>query len=212
MKLLLTSAGLTNQTLADSLAALVGKAPADTKVGFVPTAANVEPGNKDWFIAQLTNLHAYGYEWVEVVDPSAAGVDWRTRLADVDVVFVSGGSTFHLLDQMRLTGFGEWVTSQRERKVYVGASAGSIVATPTIRVASVPPADINPSGITDLTAMGWVDFELEPHCDAARCEVVQAYARQYATAAYALDDASAIEVVDGAARVVGEGRAQLYPL
>jgi len=43
MKLLLTSAGITNQSIAQALIDLVGKSPKDTRIGFIPTAKNVEP-------------------------------------------------------------------------------------------------------------------------------------------------------------------------
>lgn len=48
MKLLLTSAGVTNQSIADSLIELVGKNPGDIKIGFIPTAKNIESNNAPW--------------------------------------------------------------------------------------------------------------------------------------------------------------------
>src|SRR6476660_561281 len=109
MKLLLTSAGIRNLTIADALIELTGKPASETKVTVIPTAANPEPGNKDWFIAQFTNLLRFGFSFIDVVDPSAAGVDWRKSLEPADVLFVSGGNTFHLLHQVRQTGFDGWL-------------------------------------------------------------------------------------------------------
>ena len=57
MKLLLTSAGITTQAIADKLFKLVGDG--NRKVGFITTASNVEPGNKDWYINQILNLQKY---------------------------------------------------------------------------------------------------------------------------------------------------------
>ena len=56
MKLLLTSAGIRNQSLADTLISLVGKPVGEITVGFIPTAANVEPGNKDYRTVRFTNI------------------------------------------------------------------------------------------------------------------------------------------------------------
>ena len=53
MKLLLTSGGITNKSIADALFELVGKKPEDTALVFIPTAANVETGDKSWFINDL---------------------------------------------------------------------------------------------------------------------------------------------------------------
>ncbi len=210
MKLLLTSAGVTKRTIAESLIELVGKKPSETKIGYIPIAANVEEGNKDWYINQFLNFWRYGYSWIDVVDPTAADVDWETRLADVDVIFVSGGNTFHLLNQLRKTGFDKWLNENLSSKVYVGVSAGTIVATPTIDIASTPPGDPNLPGITDLTGLAWVDFEVEPHCDKDRFTEVEAYAKKRNHSVYAIDDQSAIMVDGDKVEVVSEGSWQKY--
>ena len=59
MKLLLTSSGITNQSIANALFELTGKKPEDTTVVFIPTAATIETGDKDWFITDLMNLKKY---------------------------------------------------------------------------------------------------------------------------------------------------------
>ena len=205
MKLLLTSGGVRNRSIAAALVELVGKPAGETKVAYIPTAANVEEGNKDWFISQFLCLWRYGYNWIDVVDPSATNVDWRTRLSDVDVIFVSGGNTFHLLDQYRQTGFGDWLTENLGSKVYVGVSAGTIVATPTIEIAGVEPGDANLPNLADLTSLGWVDFEVEPHCDQARFATIEAYAESRSNSVYAIDDATAIRVENGSVDVISEG-------
>lgn len=161
MKLLLTSAGITTQTIADKLLELADGGNA--KVGFITTAANAEPGNKDWYINQILNLQKYGFDWIDFIDPSAADIDWKTRLQEVGIVFVSGGNTFHLLDQARKTGFDAWLKANIENIVYVGVSAGSIIATPSIGVAPIDNGDDNTPGITDLTGLHFVDFEVSPH-------------------------------------------------
>ena len=210
MKLLLTSSGVTKRSIAEALSAMVGKLPSETKVGFIPTAANVEKGNKDWYINQFVNLWRFGYSWIDVVDPSAADVDWKTRFAEVDVLFVSGGNTFYLLDQMKNTGLAQWISENSDSKVYVGVSAGTIVAAPTIEVANIPPGDVNMSGLTDFTGLNWVNFEVEPHCDKERFAVVAEYAKQRNYPVYAIDDQTAIKVLDDSVEVVSEGIWEVY--
>jgi len=89
--------------------------------------------------------------------------------------------------------------------VYVGASASTILLTPTIAVAAEPGGDENLCGITDFTGLHYVDFEVEPHCDAARFETMAEYAARTPNALYALDDLSAIRVVDGQVDVISGG-------
>ncbi len=209
MKILLTSAGITNQSIKEALVDLVRKTPRSTKIGFIPTAANVGEGHKDSFITQLDDLRRFGYEWIDIIDPSANNVDWRTRVRDLDVIYVGGGNTFHLLDQFRSTGFDRWLIQVAREKVYIGASAGSVVATPTIEIASLPPEDVNIPKLTNLRGLRLVDFELEPHCDIRRLSVVEEYATARNRKVYAIDDDTAVKVVDGVAEVVSEGKWRL---
>ncbi|MFI5240614.1 MAG: Type 1 glutamine amidotransferase-like domain-containing protein [Candidatus Saccharimonadia bacterium] len=207
MKLLLTSAGITNQSIADSLTMLVGKPPAATKVVVIPTAENVEAGNKDWFIGQFTNLRKFGFTWIDIVDPSADGINWRSRLTEVDVVFVSGGNTFHLLNQVRKTGFGDWLKDAIDFKVYVGASAGSIIMTPSIAIASVDDGDENLIGLKDLTGLRFVDFEVSPHTpEWVSYKANEEYAKSITNKLYAIDDETAIKIVYEAVEVISEGK------
>jgi dipeptidase E len=210
MKLLLTSAGITNQSIADALVELVGKPASEVKVGVVPTAENVEPGDKTLLLESITRLRSWGIGWIDVVDPSAAEVQWQDRLEQVDVVMVCGGNTFHLLDQARKTGFDSWMNDHLGSKVYVGISAGTIIATPNIEVATIPPSDKNLPGLTDLNGMGWIDFEIEPHCDAKRFEVMKKYAADKQRKVYAIDDQTAIKVVDKEIEVISEGTWHLF--
>lgn len=205
MKLLLTSAGVATQAIADKLIELVGEG--NRKVGFITTAANVEPGNKDWYINQVLNLQKYGFDWIDFIDPSAAGVDWKTRLKEVGVVFVSGGNTFHLLDQARKTGFDGWLKQNIEHIVYVGVSAGSIVVAPSIGIAPVDDGDENLPGLTDLTGFNLVDFEVSPHTpEMVSVPANEAYAKSIKNKLYAYNDKSAVCVVNGKLDIIGDGQ------
>lgn len=206
MKLLLTSAGIQNASLANALVRLVGTSPEQTKVGFIPTAANVEDGNKDWFIRQVTNLQKYGFDWIDVIDVSAPEVRWRERLSVVDVVLVGGGNTFHLLDQVRKTGFGQWLEENIENKVYVGISAGTIIVTPSIAISGIDDGDKNLPRLTDLTGLELVDFEISPHTpEYVSHEANRKYFETSSNPIYAIDDQTAIQVDGMNVRVISEG-------
>lgn len=211
MKLLLTSAGITNQSIANTLMDMVGKEVKDIKVAFIPTAANVEEGDKvAWFFRQYEDLRRIGIDWIDMVDFADADVDWRTRLDECDVLYLSGGNTFYLLDQIRKQGFDDYLKKALTTKVYVGGSASSITMTPSIDVAAIPPGDSNLSNLTDLTGLGYVDFEIEPHCDETRFVMVEAYAKEHSKKIYAIDDQTAIKFVDDEIEVISEGKWKLY--
>jgi dipeptidase E len=207
MKLLLTSAGITNDAIAKSLFSMVGKEPADIKVAFIPTAANVEEGNKvAWFFRQYDDLRKLGIEWIDMVDFADADVDWQARLDECDVLYLTGGNTFYLLDQIRKQGFDEYLKEALESKVYVGSSASSITMTPSIDVAAIPPGDPNLTGLTDLTGLAYTNFEIEPHCDENRFDKVRAYAEEHGKHIYAIDDQTAIQIIDEHVDIVSEGK------
>lgn len=210
MKLLLTSSGLSTRSIGQTLQQMVGKPAGEAKVGFVPTAANVEDNNKDWVVNQFLNLWRYGFNQIDIVDPSADGVDWKRKLTDADIIYLSGGNTFHLLDQARKTGFADWLKNNLKNKIYVGGSASTILMTPSIQVAALEPGDENLIGLTDLTGLNYVPFEVEPHCDAERFASVEAYAKTRPNPVYAIDDATAIKVVDGEVEVISSGVWKLY--
>lgn len=210
MKLLLTSAGLGHKSFGAALVELVGKPASETKVGFVPTAANVEPRKKDWLINELLQLWRHGYGWIDIVDFSAAGVDWKARLAEVDVLYLPGGDPYHLLNQMRTSGFDVWLAEALKTKVYVGGSASAMVMAPTIAITEPVYEYASEFKSIDLAGLGYVDFEIAPHCDMPTFEKVEAYAKTVQNPVYAIDDLSAIRVVDGEATVLSKGSWKRY--
>lgn len=71
MKLLLTSNGITNVSLARSLRKLLGKPFNETNLVFIPTAANINPRNKTWLIRDLENLRALDFKEIDIVNIDA---------------------------------------------------------------------------------------------------------------------------------------------
>jgi len=97
------------------------------------------------------------------------------------------------------------------RAVYVGLSAGSIVMTPGIGEDFV---NWNPPRGGDAT-LGIVGFSIFPHLDhEALPDNSMAGAERWAAGmrvpAYAIDDQTAIKVVDGAVEVISEGHWKLF--
>jgi len=81
MKLLLTSAGITNQTILQGLDQLADRPLDQLKVAFIPTAANLEPGDKNWLIDDLRRLSFLKFKEIDIVDISALPKEiWQPRL------------------------------------------------------------------------------------------------------------------------------------
>jgi dipeptidase E len=96
---------------------------------------------------------------VEVTGVHETG-DHRGVVAGAEALFIGGGNTFRLLERMYAYGLLEPI---RERVAdgmpYMGASAGTNVACPTIRTTNDMPIVEPPS----LDALGLVDFQINPH-------------------------------------------------
>ena len=67
-RLLLTSAGITNATLREALAELVGKPFAEARVVLLPTAALADPGDHGWLLADMNRVHGLGWRQLDVLD------------------------------------------------------------------------------------------------------------------------------------------------
>lgn len=94
------------------------------------------------------------------------------KINRANILLISGGNTFELLNNLRNSGLDKAVTnfSKKDNFVLAGFSAGAIVLSPTIEVASQPAGDDtddlmdeNLVGITDLSGLGIIDFEVFPH-------------------------------------------------
>lgn len=211
MKLLLTSSGISNKTIAKALQDLTGKLPSEVKIGFVPIAANVEEGSKDWVVNQFLSLWRHGYNWIDIIDPTAADVDWQKRLDTVDVIYLSGGNTFHLLNQVRKTGFDKWLVKNLKNKVYIGGSASTILLAPTIGVAGIEKADPNLPDLKDLTGLGMIDFEVVVHVPSMISEkAAQDYAEKSKNKVYIFDDETAVKIDGDKLEIVSEGFWKLH--
>lgn len=213
MKLLLTSGGLMNDSISKALRDLAGRPFQELNLAFIPTAANIEEGNKDWLIADLEDCKRLGFAEVDIVDISALPqAIWQKRLERADILFVGGGNTFHLMHWLHKSGLSEVLPEMLKTRVYVGVSAGSMVATPSIRFADSEKAAAEEiDGKVDDEGLGLVDFLVEPHINNAyfpelTFEYVQEGSLHTDLPIYALDDQSAITVIDGVTTVISEGK------
>src|SRR3989338_469474 len=105
-KLLLTSSGIVPEIRKYFLSLLPKKKPEDNKVIFITTAAYGENKDPHWLKKDRQLLYDCGIKDIEDVDLK----DKKTKelekvLKDKDIVFVSGGNTFYLLNWTRKSSF-----------------------------------------------------------------------------------------------------------
>lgn len=213
MKLLLTSAGLSNKSISNTLLELTGKPFSELNLAFIPTASNVEEGNKDWLIDDLIACKKLGFKSIDVVDISALPKDiWLPRLQEADVFFVEGGNTFHLMNWMEKSGLKELLPEMLRTKVYVGVSAGSIIACNSLDMSTSERLYSEEIGeYTKDEGFGFVDFLIRPHLNSphfpnVNLKNLKEISKEFSDTFYAIDDNTAIKVVDGKVDVISEGK------
>ncbi|MET7424010.1 Type 1 glutamine amidotransferase-like domain-containing protein [Dactylosporangium sp. NPDC005555] len=215
--MLLTSNGLTNETLLDSLRDLMGKPFGSTDVVCVPTASVAEPGDHGWLVRRLHRLYELGWRTLNILElnglPRQSVLD---RLLRADVVYVEGGNHYHLARSIGGNDLADAFLDALRSRVYVGVSAGSMIFSRHLDEHSGAVigdlADLHALGATSLTPpFGLFDWYLKPHLYSPDFpERDDAWADRIAARAgfpiMFIDDDTAVRVVDGAVDVVTEGR------
>jgi len=242
MKLLLTSAGISNPSIHNVLVDLLGKPIAESNALCIPTGMYPFRGGQTGayrFISGTTSSPMCGLGWksLGVLEltalPSVAKENWIPAVEETDALLVWGGDVLYLRRWMRESGLADLFGSLKRELVYVGVSAGSMATTSwigeTYTNSDPPKADDiksevvlvdTPEGemsvnFTVAPGLGLADFALLPHVGHERfpenswtnCEI---WASKLPVPLYALDDQTAIKVVDGTAEVVSEGHWKLF--
>jgi dipeptidase E len=218
MKFLLTSNGLSNQSIANALFELVDKKPEETSIAFIPTAMNVGRGDKGWFVNDLNNINKQGLKLFDVVDISALPKEiWLPRLERADVLFFSGGNTNHLMRWMKESGLAELLPELLSTRVYAGISAGSMVTNPSLALSSKDKKIYYEEefGYRNEEALNLVDVYVRPHYNSAdfpdaKKMVIEEFAKETKSPIYGLDDESALKILDGEVEIVTEGECMRF--
>ena len=219
VKLLLTFGGVSNASIRDALVELLGKPIADSTALCIPTAQYghpmVGPGVKAWeFISGSSPNPMVGLGWrsVGVLELTALlSIDrerWVPLVEATDALLVAGGDVLYLCHWLRASGLADLLPSLSDT-VWVGLSAGSMVLTPYVGDDFIQWRP--PDG--DDTTLGLVDFSICPHLapdgmPGNSLAEAEQWAAGVPNPAYALDDQTAITVVDGEVRFVSEGQWQ----
>lgn len=221
MKLLLTSNGLSNDSIAVAFQELLGKEPKDSKIAFIPTAANAERSNKSWLIDDLYNIKKRGY-YVDVIELTALTPQQiKEAVEGSDAIFVGGGNTFYLSYWLQKSGLFGSLPKLLETKVYAGISAGSMIASQSLALSSQAMKHeeafkdeeydlVGPTGQSSGKTLKFVDFIFRPHFNSryfstTNVDELKKKAHVLNKRVYALDDDSALKVIDGKLEVVTEG-------
>lgn len=147
----------------DQFPAFAGESLAGKTVTFIPTAS-IPEASDDYVWADRDALEALGLK-ADILELTAATPDEISgKLERNDYIFVSGGNTFFLLQEMRSSGADRRILAQiAAGKTYIGASAGSMLLAPSIEYAQIMDSPSAAPRLKSFDALAAVDFGPLPH-------------------------------------------------
>ena len=219
MKFLLTSSGIKNTSIHNALVEMLGKPISESNALCIPTGVYPFPGGASMayrFISgsAASRLTGLGWKSLGVLEltalPSIKKENWVSAVRETDALLVQGGDVLYLCHWMHESGLAELLPSLRDT-VYVGVSAGSMVTAPifgeTYDDPNRPFLIDKGLGLVDFAMLPHLDHENHPESSTAKAERMAA---EVPVPTYAIDDETAIKVVDGSVEVVSEGHWKLF--
>ena len=238
MKLLLTSSGISNPTIRAALVDLLGKPIAESNALIVPTgiypfSVGAAMAYKAVCGTSPTPLCELGWKSLGLLEltalPSIDRSAWVPAVEETDALLVWGGDPLFLSYWMHKSGLPDILSSLQRPIVYVGVSAGALVAAPTFAESYTKPyqgtgipltrEDMTfPDGEGEVTmnfitakGAGFTNFAMLVHANGegrpdASFAAAPQWAAKLSVPVYAIDDHTAIKVVGNSVEVVSEGQ------
>lgn len=134
------------------------------KLAFIPTAAEVEKGDRSWLDEDRQAAIDVGFDVLDFSFTKKTAAEVQTALDPVDVILVSGGNTYFLLQELQRSECTQYIQNRVEKgMVYIGTSAGSILAGPSIdAVGDLDDRSLAPDLTTD-ECLNLTDVIVFPH-------------------------------------------------
>ncbi len=216
MKFLLTSSGLKNERLAKALEELVGKPLTETSLLFIPTAGNTSVDDQNWLITNILEFRKHNFKNISIIDIAIPKEMWAPHFKNVDVICFGGGNEKYLARIMEEQGFKEYILPHLEHKVYMGISAGSMVAGHFLEGGLTnelfPEEDFgsengNPMGILDLIFIPHMNSQFFEN---VRIDFLESIKVKFNKPTYATDDETALSIDGTSVTIVGGGASWVY--
>lgn len=131
---------------------------------FIPTAANAEGGGTIYVKRQRRALEKLGIKACMLDISVAESNEITASLLNSDIIYIGGGNTFYLLQELKRSGADMIIREQIALgKAYIGESAGAVVAAPRIDYIEDMDDRAAAPDLSDCSALGLVDFYPLPH-------------------------------------------------
>lgn len=134
----------------------------NSKIGFIPTASELDDDR--WYMEKdKSDLKEMKFDIINIDISKEGTEEIIEKFNNVDTIFVAGGNSFYLLQQLKLKNVLQELIDVANNKIYVGSSAGSCIACPSIDYVEKLDDKLQAPLLNDYTAMNLVDFYVLPH-------------------------------------------------
>ncbi|MDO5619688.1 Type 1 glutamine amidotransferase-like domain-containing protein [Kocuria sp.] len=132
------------------------------RLGYISDAAEDMP----FAAVERAGVEAFGYEIVEIRVRETDAEAFAGVLDSFDAVYVASGETFVLLEALRSNGTGDVLADRvRAGLPYIGCSAGSIIAGPSVTPAELMDDRDSAPGLRSDDGLNLIDNVVIPHAD-----------------------------------------------
>lgn len=146
----------------DDIVKNLPRKPDEYNLAFINTAAEAEKGDHWWVTKEKDKLLSIGFAVDEFTITGLSAGELESKMQGKNGIYICGGNTYFLLDQVIKTGFGDFLKKWIEDgNLYIGSSAGSSIIGVDIDLIPSNEALATP----DLKSMGLgiIDLAIVPH-------------------------------------------------
>ncbi len=138
--------------------------PRESNVAFIPNASDIYE-NPTWVTEDREELIRLGFRVTNVDLKKFQGQELYNELMKHDAIFVAGGNSFYLLKLAQESGLANIIhtLTEEERKIYIGSSAGTIIAGPNLLPIKQLESKSEEFNLHSYRGLSLINFIVLPH-------------------------------------------------
>ena len=134
----------------------------NSKIGFIPTASELDDDR--WYMEKdREDLNKMNFKIVNIDITKENKQEIIEKFNYVDVIFVAGGNSFYLLQQLKMKDVLQELIEFANNKIYIGSSAGACITCPSIDYVEKLDDKTQAPLLNNCNAMNLVNFYILPH-------------------------------------------------
>ena len=134
----------------------------NTNIGFIATASELET-NREYMYQDREDLLKMSYYIIDIDISKESKLEIIKKFNDVDVIYVAGGNSFYLLQQIIVKDILQELKEFANNKIYIVSSAGACIACPSIEYAQKLDDKSQAKLLNTYESMNLIDFYILPH-------------------------------------------------